>query len=147
MTPNGFSTARRALLGGLAVVLVLFLALAGYFLTRRVAPGQFVIRVVPTAPASRSFELTLRGPGGGVLGRWYFQDVPGAAVLSGLQAKIPWKAVSTKASPRQPCVTLEAAASVPEPVLAPIEHLLLSECCPGVTALEACPIRRVVLAR
>jgi len=144
MTPDGV---RRALLAGGACVLVLLVAAAGYLLTRRVTPGQFVVRLSLTSPTSRSFQLALRGPGGAVLGLWGFQGVPGPSVLGGLQQKVPWKAVSTQSSASQPCVTLEVSPGVPEPVLAPVERLLVAQCCPGLTVPEDCPIRRVSLGR
>ncbi len=147
MLEGSASRVGRVLLAGLAVLLVLLLGAAAYVLTRRVTPGEFVVRLTPTSPALRSFQLTLRGPGGGVLGMWGFQGVPGPSVLAGLQEKVPWKAVSTNAGPTQPCVTLEVAPSVPEPVLAPVERLLLAQCCPGRAAPEDCPIRRVLLGR
>ncbi len=145
---EGFaSRLKRVLLAGLVVLLVLLLGGAAYFLTRRVTPGEFVVRLTPAGQASRSFQLALRGPGGGVLGLWGFQGVPGPSVLAGLQEKVPWKAVSTNAGPSQPCVTLEVAPAVPEPVVAPVERLLVAQCCPGLAAPENCPVRRVLLGR
>src|SRR5271157_4853225 len=99
MTPEeAFSRLRRVLWAGVALLLALVLG-AGYVLTRRVTPGEFVVRLAPSGPASRSFQLSLRGPGGGALGVWGFQGVPGPSVLSGLQEKVPWRAVATHASP------------------------------------------------
>jgi len=148
MTPEGAGSAvRRVLWAALATLLVLLLAVAGYFVSRPVSPGEFLVRLSRTGPASPSFQLALRGPGGGVLGLWGFQGVPGPSVLGGLREKVPWKAVSTHSSASQPCVTLEVGPGVPEPVLAPVEHLLVAQCCPGPTSPDDCPIRRVRLDR
>ncbi len=144
MTPEGRpASARRVLYSAAAALFILVIALGGWFLTRRVTPGEFILRVAPTRQGSRNFQLSLRGPGGGVLGLWGFQDVPTSAVLAGVQQKVPWKAVSTKASAAQPCVTLEVAPGVPESALAPLQRLLLAQCCPGVSELAGCPIRLV----
>ncbi len=78
-----------------------------------------------------------------MLGLWAFQDVPTAAILAGVKEKVPWKAVSTKASASQPCITLEATPGVPESAVVPLERLVLAHCCPGVTDIARCPIRRV----
>jgi hypothetical protein len=138
---------RRTLLVGLAILLLLLLAAVGWFLTRRITPGVFVIRVVPTGSAPGAFGLSLLGPGGGKLGDWRFQDVPSPAVLQALGRKVPWTAVATNASQRHPCLTLESAPFVPETALAPVERFVLSQCCPGVTDVARCSIRRVVLSR
>ncbi len=145
MTPE--ASLRRLLLASVAGLLLLFVLLAGWFFTRRVTPGEFVVRVAPTAAGARSFQLSVRGPGGGMLGLWGFQDVPSPAILAGLQQKVPWKAVSTHASADQPCVTLETTFAVPEATLAPVEGLLFAQCCPGLTDVARCPVRRVVRNR
>lgn len=142
-----FYRARRTLLVGVALLALLFLAGAGWFLTRRITPGVFVIRVVPVGVAAGGFGLSLFGPGGGKLGEWKFQEVPGPAVLQGLEKKIPWTAVSTNASQRQPCLTLEVAPFVPETAVAPVEQLVVSQCCPGVKDAARCFVRRVTLGR
>jgi hypothetical protein len=138
---------RRTLLVGLAVLALLFLAGVGWFLTRRITPGVFVIRVVPAGGGPGAYGLSLLGPGGGKLGDWRFQDVPSPAVLQAMGKKVPWTAVATNASQRQPCLTLESAPFVPETALAPVERFALSQCCPGVTDVARCSIRRVVLGR
>ncbi len=146
MRPEGSLWARarvRLALAAALFVLVLVLAV-GWFVSRRVTPGDFVVRLAPTAPGARTYQLSLRGPGGVVLGVWGFQDAPGPSILAGLQQKVPWKAVSTQAGPSQPCVTLEAPLSVPAAALAPIETLALEQCCPGATNRAGCPVRRVV---
>ncbi len=141
-----FQSVRRGLLIGLGLLLVLVLGAAGWFLTRRITPGDFAIRLVPSGPP-RTFSLSLLGPGGGKLGDWHFLDVPGPAVLAALEKKVPWAAVATNAEPRRPCLTLELSPSVPEATVAPVERLALAKCCPGKTDPASCPIRRVVLGR
>jgi hypothetical protein len=138
---------RRTLLVVLGVLVLLCLGASTWFLTRRITPGVFVIRVVPVGVAPGGFLLSLLGPGGGKLGDWRFQDVPGPGVLAGLEKKIPWTAVATNASQRQPCLTLELAPSVPEAAVAPVERLVVSQCCPGVRDVARCSIRRVTLGR
>jgi hypothetical protein len=138
---------RRTLLVVLGVLVLLCLGVSGWFLTRTITPGAFVIRVVPAGAAPGGFLLSLFGPGGGKLGDWRFQDVPGPAVLQGLEKKVPWTAVATNASQRQPCLTLEVAPFVPEATVAPVERLVVSQCCPGVTDVARCSIRRVTLGR
>ena len=147
MSENVLLTVRRVFLTSGAALLVLLLGFGGWFFTRPVTPGEFVIRVVPAGSTPGAFVLNLRGPGGEGLGEWRFQDVPSPAVLAGLQKKVPWKAVSTQANPQRPCLTLQAPASVSGEVLAPLERFLLSQCCPGVTDAARCPIRRVFLER
>lgn len=138
---------RRAVLLGLAALLLFLLGLGGWFLSRRITPGTFVIRVVPVGASAGGMSVTLLGPGGGKLADWKFQDVPGPNVLAGLEKKIPWTAVATNGRQGHPCVTLESAPFVPPAALAPIEQLILSQCCPGVMEMARCPIRRVTLGR
>lgn len=138
---------RRTLFVALAVLVVLFFSAVGWFLTRKITPGVFVIRIVPVGAAPGGFGLSLLGPGGGKLGDWRFQEVPSASLLSGLQKKVPWTAVATNASQRQPCLTLEVAPFVPEAAIAPVERLVVSQCCPGVRDVARCSIRRVTLQR
>jgi hypothetical protein len=148
MAPEGSARpVLRTLLVGLAVLLLLCLGAGGWFLTRRITPGSFVIRVVPQGTAPGGFLVSLLGPGGGKLGDWRFQDVPGPGVLQGLEKKVPWTAVATNASQRHPCLTLEVAPFVPEAALAPLERLVVSQCCPGVKDVARCSIRRVTLGR
>jgi hypothetical protein len=137
----------RTLLALLAAVVVLCLCAGGWFLTRRITPGTFVIRIVPVGAAPGGFSLSLLGPGGGKLGDWRFQDVPSPGLLAGLEKKVPWTAVATNASQRHPCLTLEVAPFVPEAAVAPVERLVVSQCCPGVTDVARCSIRRVTLGR
>jgi hypothetical protein len=138
---------RLALLLGLGAVVLMLLGFGGWFLTRSITPGGFVVRVAPSGVAPGGLVVSLLGPGGGKLGDWRFLDVPGPTVLAGLEKKIPWTAVATNASARRPCLTLETAPFVSEAALAPIERLALAQCCPGVTEVARCPIRRVVLGR
>ena len=138
---------RRALLVGLALLVLLFIALSGWFLSRRITPGVFVIRIVPAGTAPGGFLLSLLGPGGGKLGDWRFQDVPSYSVLAGLEKKVPWTAVATNASQRQPCLTLEVAPFVPESAVAPVERLVVAQCCPRPADAARCSIRRVTLGR
>jgi hypothetical protein len=148
MVPEGSSQpVRRTLLVVLVVFVVGGLAFGGWFLTREITPGDFVIRIVPAGVAPGGLLLSLLGPGGGKLGDWRFEGVPGPAVLAGLQKKVPWTAVATNARQRLPCLTLEVAPYVPEAALAPVERLVLSQCCPGVVDVTRCPIRRVTLGR
>jgi hypothetical protein len=148
MASDGSShTFRRVLLLGLGGVLLFLLAFGGWFVTRRITPGGFVVRVGPAGVAPGGLVLSLLGPGGGKLGDWRFVDVPGPSVLAGLEKKVPWMAIATNAGPRRPCLTLEVAPFVPEAAVAPVERLALSQCCPGVTDVARCPIRRVVLGR
>lgn len=142
-----FSRVRRTLLVGVVLLALLFLAGAGWFLTRRISPGVFVIRVVPAGATPAGFGLSLLGPGGGKLGEWKFQDMPSPAVLAGLKQKVPWTAVATNASQRHPCLTLEVAPFVPEAAIAPLEALVVSQCCPGVKDAARCFVRRVTLGR
>jgi hypothetical protein len=132
-------------------VLVVFvlgcLAFAGWFLTRSITPGDFVIRIVPQGVAPGGLQLSLLGPGGGKLADWRFDGVPGPSVLLGLEKKVPWTAVATNARQRRSCLTLEVAPYVPEAAVAAVERLVLSQCCPGVTDVARCPIRRVTLGR
>ena len=145
--PETAQPVRRAVLVALAALLLLFVAVGGWFLSRRITPGTFVIRVVPSGASPGGMSLTLLGPGGGKLADWKFQDVPGPSVLAGLEKKIPWTAVATNGRQGQPCVTLESAPFVPPAALAPVEQLVLSQCCPGVRDMARCPIRRVTLGR
>jgi hypothetical protein len=141
-----FQSLRRVLLVGLAAVLVLVLGATIWFLTRRITPGDFSVRVAPAGPAG-SFSLSLLGPGGGKLGDWRFVEVPTPSVLAGLDKKVPWTAVSTNAGPRRPCLTLQLAPGVPEAAVAPVERLALLRCCPGKADVASCPVRRVLLER
>lgn len=132
----------------LAVLLVLgLLAVAGWFVTRRIAPGDFVVRLVPAGMTPGGLRLTLLGPGGGPLGEWRFDGVPGPAVLQGLEKKVPWTAVATNARQRQPCLTLEVAPHVSPAAVAAVEGLVQAQCCPGLTDAAQCPLRRVTLGQ
>ena len=138
---------RRLVLWGLGILLLLFLAAGAWFLTRRVVPGEFVIRLAPASAGSRFYQLSLRGPGGAVVGRWVFEGVPGPKILAGLQKKVPWAAISTNTSPARPCVTVEVPAPLPEEVLAPVVQLALSECCPSTAVGVRCTAVRVIRSR
>jgi hypothetical protein len=147
MSEGGLVSFRRGVLIACASLLVLLVACGLWFLGRPVTPGEFVIRVVPSGATPRGLLLSLRGPGGQPLGDWRFEDVPTPAVLAGLEKKVPWKAVATQASPRRPCVTVQVAPSVPQSALAPVERLVFGQCCPGLSDVARCPVRRVVLER
>jgi hypothetical protein len=138
---------RRVLLVGVALFLLFLLGLGGWVLTRRITPGPFVLRVVPSGAAPDGLSLSLLGPGGAKLAEWRFQGVPGPSVLADVDRKVPWTAVATNASQSRPCITFESAPFVPPAALAPVERLVLSRCCPGVTDAARCPIRRLTLGR
>ena len=139
------SPVRRVLLVGVAVVLVPLLGLLGWFLTRPISPGVFVVRVVPARGTAGGLLLSLFGPGGEKLGEWPFQEAPGPAALKSLEKKVPWEAVATKASTARPCLVLQVGRTVPETAVAPVLALARSQCCPGQTDFSACPVRRVMV--
>jgi hypothetical protein len=138
---------RRILIAGVGSILLLLAIFGGWFLTRRISPGGFVVRIAPSGIAPGGLVLSLLGPGGGKLSDWRFLDVPGPSVLQGLEKKIPWAAVATNASHGQPCLTLETAPFVPETAVAPVLKLAVAQCCPGLTDVSRCPVKRVVLGR
>jgi hypothetical protein len=141
---QSFGRVLRLVLGA---VLLLLVAFGGWFVTRKITPGGFVVRIGPAGVAPGGLVLSVLGPGGGKLGEWRFVDVPGPPLLAGLEKKIPWPAIASNAGPGRPCLTLEVAPFVTEAAVAPVERLALSQCCPGVTDVARCPIRRVVLGR
>jgi hypothetical protein len=147
VSPDAPQPVRRTLRILLAVVVVAVLASTAWFLTRRITPGNFVIRMVPAGVGPGGLALSLLGPGGGKLAEWRFDGVPGPSVLDGLQRKVPWTAVATNARQHQPCLTLEVAPYVQEAAVAAVERLVLAQCCPGVRDIAQCPIRRVTLGR
>jgi hypothetical protein len=133
-------------MGG-AGLLLAFLVLAGWFVTRRISPGTFLIRLVPSRASKGGLELSVYGPGGEKLGDWPFVGTPPPSVLAGVEKKVPWEAVSKNTSVASPCVVLQVGRTVPEEAVTPVEAMARRGCCPGQKDASACPVRRVMVQR